>query len=418
MDEYRKLVFEERASLNAYGINEAGSLNHLIYYKWLIRRTEIDPFEPNYRVAYLKAFNDTYYICTIALLLPIGKELLPDRLKNRVERPSVVFPLVHLYLSKLTNLSDGIKLFITNLETKFKIEPDWQRNFVELEDAVRGCNVSIGPQPFAQRDLTKEILSAINWKDVTNTFSEERIEDVVKSFARNRGVWLMMLEEIKNAAKAYDHDYGYKDYEKEGIDEDGPYRRIIKVPRKPYDFDGNEISLEPLKDAGVYQFCDELMGRFDELSIQANEAISPSLMVITRPREAPRQKNMEENPLFRENLDPESIANALMDLKEEFVTSQKMGERKFFKLVHDSFIKLKWLNKSKIPPFVKWAQESNIMESTTPHLKDLRNFEDNDTLCVIINKFSEKQANSKYKDKDEFYKLNPQGDRKKKYNKG
>ncbi len=262
------MVYEDKKSLSDFEVNDKNSLNYLIYIDWLLTRVEIDPFDKNHRIYYLKAFNDAYYLCTLTLLLPDGKGILPDRLLKKVDRPSVVFPLVYLYLSNLTSKSIGISLFLRQLDTAFKNRPDWLNNFVELNKLVSKKDICIDPNIFSQRQLTSEVLSLVNWCELTGTFNKENIEVIVRNYARSKDVWYMMIETIKNSAQKYDYDFGFEDYTDEGYDEDGPYTRTIKVPKAPYDYDGNEI-LDPLKRAGVYQFCDELLTKYDELAVKA-----------------------------------------------------------------------------------------------------------------------------------------------------
>ena len=239
MNEARKLIYEDKTSLNDFNIKEPGSLNHLVYYEWLIKRTEIAPFDTKSKRYYLKAFNDAYYICTLAFLLPVGIELNPSTTKNYVERPSIVFPMVHLFLSKLNGGTHGINIFLDNIETECKIELDWGHNLIQLQKAVIGYEGSIDPTTFAQRVLTKDVLSNIKWEELTNTFDKKRIEAVVCIYTRNHENWNMMCEAIKEAAISYDYDYGFEEYEQEVFDEDGPYVQTIKVPINPYDYEGN-----------------------------------------------------------------------------------------------------------------------------------------------------------------------------------
>jgi len=265
MDEKRKLVYCDKPKLTSFDYNKKGSLNKLIFDSWLVTRTELDAFDAKINLLYLRAFNDAYYICTLALLLPDGSHLAPHSLKSNVETPAVVFPMVHLYLSLLTRKSQGIQLFLKQLETKFKIEKDWGQNYRELQQVVCDFKYGIEPELFAQRVLTKDILSATNWEQLTNTFNKKRIETIVRYYARKNEEWAMMCDAIKDAAIAYDYDYGFEEIEQDGFDDEyGPYTKIVKVPIDPYDHDGNYI-LEPLKRGGVYDFCDELKQRFDEL---------------------------------------------------------------------------------------------------------------------------------------------------------
>ena len=58
--EQRKIVYEDRRSLDDFGCNDEGSLNHIIYTKWLRYRTEIDAFKESQTPCYLKVFNDAF----------------------------------------------------------------------------------------------------------------------------------------------------------------------------------------------------------------------------------------------------------------------------------------------------------------------------------------------------------------------
>lgn len=266
MDGYRKLVYEDKKSLNDFEIYDKESINHIIYEKWLLKRMEIDPFDSNHRLYYLKAFNDAYYLCTLGLLIPVGKEMRPDRLLNKVDRPSIVFPLVYLYLTKIKGKSKGIIVFLNKLNTAFKIRPVWQQNYDELKKLLIEYDYCIDPSIFAQRELTCDVLSHINWSGLTQNFKKDKIESVVRNFAKNEDTWTLMINAIISSAREFDYEYGFEDFIEEGCDEDGPYTRTVKVPKNPYDSYGNEI-LEPLKRAGVFQFCDELLTKFDELAM-------------------------------------------------------------------------------------------------------------------------------------------------------
>lgn len=266
MDERRRLVYQDKSSLRDFGIIDPDSLNYLVYNNWLIKRAEIDPFNPKYEEYYLKAFNDAYYICTWALMIPVGKELKPDVTIKFVERPSVVFPLVQLYLSKLKGWSDGIRRFMVFIETKFKIEHDWKHNYNELQEAVAEYDDLLDPSLFAQRELTRDVLAVVNWEVLTNRFEKTIIRNVVMHIARNSEAWRLMCEAIKEAAIQYDYEYGFEEIEQEDYDEDGWYIETVKVEKDPYDSEGNEI-LDPMKRKGVYEFCDELKEKYEELMI-------------------------------------------------------------------------------------------------------------------------------------------------------
>ena len=418
MSEIRKLIYEERTGLGPFGVYEDGSLNNVIFHEWLLGRSEIDPFEKNHLKAFLKVFNDAFYVCTLALLLPTGKNMLLVNIQTGIDNPSIVFPLVCFYLSKLTSTSLGITDFIKSMESGFKRKPVWQQNYDDLKAAAGAFEGGVDPSLFAQRELTEEVLSSVDWQKLTKRFSKKEIEQVVRNFARKPEDWQLMCEAIKAAAQRYDYEFGFEEYEQECFDEDslGLYTQIIKVPIDPYDAEGNDIS-EPLKRAGVYQFCDELKEKFDELSVRGQICTEPGIRRGRRPSE-PRQRKREEYSIFHENLNPQAIAEALMDLKQEFVVGQKqVSERPFFKMVHNAFIQLKWLNDAKATQFIKWLHEERIMLAKTPNFKNI-NHVNEDLSDAVLNKFSEVMPNSKRKDYDEFYRKTPQGDTLRKINKG
>lgn len=243
--EFRKLIYQEKA-LEEFGVKDENSRNHIIYYSWLRKRTEIDPFGANCKEYYLKAFNDAYYICTLALMLPLGLDLNPSNLLKYIENPSIVFPMVHLYLSKIGSISNGIRHFLDVIETKFKIQPDWEQSFEELQAMVSECEYRIDPSIFAQRKLTKEVLSCFEWYKLTGSFKKEKIEYVVKNFARTSDDWHLMCEAIKESAQIIDFE-----------NRDDYY----------VDDEGRTCKDHTFESKGVYQFCDELSERYNELAL-------------------------------------------------------------------------------------------------------------------------------------------------------
>lgn len=277
MNNIRKLIYEEKSSLNAFEIKKQGSLNKRIYDTWLITRKEIDPFDAKCYEYYLQAFNDAYFVCTLIMLWPVGHNLYLHNIALNIERPSVVFPMVHLYLSKLPSMTEDISKFLNLIETKYKLKQDWELNYNELQDAIVDINTHIEPNMFAQRRFTPNLLSGINWKELTKTFDKKKIEWVVKNYSKSKDSWQMMCKAIKEAAQKFDYEYGFEEYEQERYDELGcPYTEIVLVPRSQFDNEGNDIS-DPLKRAGVYDFCDNLMEQYDELSMTSQAMVLNSL---------------------------------------------------------------------------------------------------------------------------------------------
>lgn len=260
MDAIRKLFYEEKTSLDDFGINDDGSLNQLIYEEWLLTRREMRGDDS----CILKVFNDAYYLCTLVWAMPDAKLKVQTALKW-FEIPSVVIPLTRFYLSRVEYLPKGVKWFWKSMEGVF--EDDWERNLNTLEELTSNNKSVITPEMFVPRALTVDLLSSLSekeWRRITKNYSIKYIQIAVTARAKNKDEWHMMVEAIKAAAIKYDYDFGFEEEEIDGFDEDGPYTQIVRVPINPYDLDGNEI-LEPLKRAGVYQFCDELKEKYKEL---------------------------------------------------------------------------------------------------------------------------------------------------------
>lgn len=101
MNSTRKLIYEERPTREHFGVNDSGSLNHLIYDHWLLTRKELNPLETDYYSKIATVFNDAYFICTVALI-DKSKELNLFYFGDKVSYPAVVYPLACFYLSMLS----------------------------------------------------------------------------------------------------------------------------------------------------------------------------------------------------------------------------------------------------------------------------------------------------------------------------
>lgn len=320
--------------------------------------------------------------------------------------------MVNIYLSRLPSLTRSLKCVIAEIEKEIKLY-GWQKNYDELLVAVAGHDESINPCIFAQRQLSKESLSQINWEKFTGCFMKKTILETVKYYARNKDDWQMMTDAIKAAAIQYDYDYGFEDYEEEGWDEDGPYTRTIKVEKEPYDSDGN-YCLEPLKRKGVYDFCDELKNRFEELSFKGQ------LSLIGQPTKGAhrsRQESQGQPNLFRENLDVGAIIEELKALVPPLLVG-KNRERVIMKYVYSVFAELKWLRDTMQTHFISWAKANRIVSFASKDFKNINVDRSDSTYDAILNSFSERQTSGKYKDKEMFYLKNAQGYTKRIYNNG
>lgn len=263
MDIYRRLIYKDRTSLNEFGINEDGSLNQLLYEEWLLSRRELRGDDRRI----LQAFNDAHFLCTMAFVKPDARFDISYAFKN-VSAPSVVLPLTRFYLSCIGRLPKGTKMFWNSIPSL--MEDDATQNLSVLEKVVGGEKHTLTPDMFASRTITEELLSTVTeaeWQTVTRKYNKERIQQIVALFAKNEDEWRLLCAAIKEAAKTYDYEFQFEDYEQQCFDEESgqPYLETIRVPKQPYDNWGNDIVFEPLKHDGVYEFCDELKEKYENL---------------------------------------------------------------------------------------------------------------------------------------------------------
>ena len=113
----------------------------------------------------------------------------------------------------------------------------------------------------------------------------------------------------------------------------------LKIQNGAVEIDGNDI-LEPLKRAGVYQYCDDIMEKYDELSIDAtkNNEIKSGDDLQTSISIQPINGGDEEedelgNKLFFDNLNTKKIAETIRTLPKG-----RLENRKFFIDREDSTI--------------------------------------------------------------------------------
>lgn len=406
MDIPRELIYEDRSSLNRFGINDMGSLNELIYDNYLIETTDLCQRDDNSVNRILKAFNDAYYICTIVLMQPSPIFGLSYYIK-RVNIPQVVFPMVFLYLSKVNTNSLIITRIQKIIASEAQRKNDWNKNFAYVQHISGLYDGSVDSSTFTQRKITSELLSKIKWCDATDCFNKDSINRIVINVCRSREDWRMMVEAIKSAAQKYDYEFGFEDYFEEGFDENGlPYSQTIKVPKDPYDYEGNEI-LEPLKRAGVYQYCDYIKEKYDELSIEATKAneIRSENNLQTTITMQPNNGNDEEEDelgeiLFHDNLNTKKIKETVRTLPKS-----NLSNRQFCKVLYDAFCTISWLSDTTKAKFIRWFNNKVGIKFETKNFKGMK---DNEEMIkkkgIFISHFSDKSQNGGYKDKDDFYK--------------
>lgn len=194
----RELIYEEKAPLEVFGINDEGMLNHLLYENWLLDLPELRPDLEGFSNRLLEAFNDAYYICTIILMVKDCDRWLNYYLKQTTI-PSVVMPMVHLYVSRLDEQNRQFTRLLKSIETATKIHEDWHHNLESLKETVKNNHCKIETTTFIHRNYTPSFLSGINWKEVTDYFKEDAIRRVLRSLARNEDEVNLIIDAINDA---------------------------------------------------------------------------------------------------------------------------------------------------------------------------------------------------------------------------
>ena len=252
MDEARRLIYRDRSSLLEFDINNEGTLNELIYRNWLLYRKELREAKTDLEMGkmMLEVFNDAYYICTVSLMHPHSSRKSRWFIqKTRI--PSLVMPLVHLYLQETGVATREIADLLRLIEGDFECFPEWKENHKKLIEAVSGFEQRLPVTTFIRRELTPELLSSILWWSITSTFKARTVKSCIGSVAMNLHEQKMMAKAIFNAMKDFEYENSNDYY----VDEEG------NLCRDSYDF------------SETYQLCEEMMDS-DKYSHLLNRAAS------------------------------------------------------------------------------------------------------------------------------------------------
>lgn len=345
MDIPRNLIYEERTKLEEFGIEEESNVNKMLYDQWLLGREDLHALEDGYISRKLKVFNDAHYVCTLITMQRQCNDFLPYFVK-RISMPSIVIPLVHFYVSKLSHQSQGYTRLLKTIDTEARVR--WQNNYDDILEIEEKYNGVIDSKMFTPRKLTPFLLSDIMWYKVTEGYKQENILKLLYFVGRDSSDnWCMVIDAIKNAAKEYEwennNNLGY--YEEEL--EDG---RWYMVEEKPIDL------------SDLYLFLDNLKGRFDEFTLRNNtetQMLNHSLQSSTNPTEAITESNDDfdyddaYDSVFVAKLKCKAIYKALQDF-----TSDKFDKKgkPFWYVVYRVFVFIKWIpSGNNGPDLLRWV---------------------------------------------------------------
>lgn len=205
MDEVRKLVYEERDSIEEFGINDDGTLNNLVYRKWLLTRKEFRTAKTDSEMEkmMLTVFNDAHFICTFSLMHKKSDKYSRRYIKQS-ETPSLVMPLVYLYLSHFASVRRDIDDLLKLIEGDCECFPDWKENLQTLKKAVKGFNYSLPASTFSRRIYTPKLLASIRWSQITNGFKVHSVRKSIGFIVNNLNEQKMVARAILRQLKSFE----------------------------------------------------------------------------------------------------------------------------------------------------------------------------------------------------------------------
>lgn len=196
MNELRELIYEEKPSRHSFEVNVDGSLNQLIYNKWLLTRTELNPLETGYYSKITKVLNDAYYFCTVALMNK-SRELNISFFGEKFDFSSIVYPLACFYLSRFNKRRPNTNRVITILEGNlFKTHPEWEANYEDIKKMCGDPKKNIEESMFSPRKITPELLSEIRWYKLTGGYKIDEIKTIIVHIAKDDEERKMIAESI------------------------------------------------------------------------------------------------------------------------------------------------------------------------------------------------------------------------------
>lgn len=363
MKDIRDLVYEEKTSLKNFGVYNMGSQGQMLYDNWILLRVNLKPGIKGFKNRIIRAFNDTFFVCTAVLTNPHSEHNL-SYYTEKIELPSIVLPMIHFYLSKLKREYIEITRFLKNIDTEVRGHSDWLQNYNDillLENSFAGYTE---PSLFSRREYQPVFLSSIKWGMITERYKSERIKYIIKYLAKDVDEQKMMAKAIYNAIE----DVEYESQNDYYVDDDGNvHHDNVEFPEaKQLCFDLMENDRELYRQ----NFYDEMSDSAEDSKVENNdeERIIPSsqnqLKKVEITNEVVINKGNKGNPkdsdwdnhldtVFHPNLNVEAIAKAIEDIK-----STKISGIPYWFVLYKVFIELHWIEpkKGKQKSFLIWAK--------------------------------------------------------------
>lgn len=277
LDIPRSLIYQERYSLEDFGVyDKKGGCNRFLYKELLKRESPTGTVDRMEEI--LSIFNTTYYLVTLFLIDPypetrVGGYCNAARHHNNYS-PLVenqIIALFYFYLDRMESfgkLAHTIDDFTDLLYERMNV--DARREVEALNKSCKGAKgVFVYPEIFAVRNVTDELLSSINWTSVTKGFSYRRIYFLTKNLFEGDAERCNMLDFIR---KQLMEDVSIRTEVKEGKEQFINYLALSIVIKQELSGDEEEKILSVLKEkdeSEEYRF--NLEGKYTVLKTAYNE---------------------------------------------------------------------------------------------------------------------------------------------------
>lgn len=257
MDIPRELIYQDKQSLDDFGVKGASSLNKILFVDYLMGAQELKVGEYGFNVRALKAFNDAYYACTV--ILKVRGDFEIAYFKDRVSEMSVVMPMVYVYLNRLNEKPEHTSVI------KKRIEGYAKERCKQLDTLLNKKKKLLDRKLFDPCQITKDIASQVHWWEATDRFNEDSISKLVRVICKNEDECRIVTEAIKESCLEFEWNYnnelrpdGYYD------DETGQWEHIEEKP----------INLSASR-----QLCDKLLDEYhrDGITFQACKGLQDFL---------------------------------------------------------------------------------------------------------------------------------------------
>jgi len=244
MDIPRELIYEDKKSLKDFGIDNANSFTKFLFEDWVLTLTDLKPGENGYMSRILQVFNDTYYICTLIMRFRAKCLNLIPYYISKTKIPSVVMPMVYYCLIHIDENDDRISLLSKAIKTEIE-RMGWNSNLERLlmNDKLKK---KIDSKPFHCRKLAPQILTQVNWAEITKSYKKDNLETVIINVAKDENEAKMLATAITEAAQKTEDEF----YNPEPYIEDDEYIDVT-VP------DDNNNYTPDFSEA--YSFCTDII---------------------------------------------------------------------------------------------------------------------------------------------------------------